>query len=612
MVVLESCKMPLKETTTRLMDAVDGDDDNVVVVVAESERHLRWRALSSKPGVVLDSMAIQGNTKKNNNCTTAATTTTTTTTQECRPTTRIRSLSEPDGRNNHFFSQTISDPHTSFLLTKPKNKGRMNTTHSIPKKSNRTTTTLTIPILPNKTKKIMPPRNSLQDDDWALPTTPLNLSLELDPVTSSSLSNMDFRALIRSNNQRDSSAGTASHPHLGEGHHGDSERMPLAPAMTHRSTGNAHSASVTGNEPPPPNPPTEMERRARIRWIRINRRFQLVITVVALLFSLLLFAVLICWVVLASAFILSYHKSCDVPLKQYFWMVTLQLILDVFRSDIMRLAFHWDPNSNQRIPTRVIAYNVMYLVYALVVMRLGISSVFNESNTCQKTATELYNASTAFVSLSIAAWTTIICGYLVPFCVVAAVLTLNGYNPTSHNQAFDDNLYIVGAAQTVFPSAYATTGAPPGTVDKLVRVALLDAIVGENGRECCICMEEFTAQDWLVKTPCKHVFHKPCCREWLRQARTCPVCRLDIPGSLQQQQQQQHVSDSPMPLAEQIPMARAGRPFWRLVRILERTAARTLTRNHSSSPNRLVGGNTNNNNTTQDDDNNNDAQQRIQ
>jgi hypothetical protein len=55
-------------------------------------------------------------------------------------------------------------------------------------------------------------------------------------------------------------------------------------------------------------PEEDPNREARTRWIRINRRFQLIITVVALLFSLLLFAILVCWVVLTSAYVVSIEK----------------------------------------------------------------------------------------------------------------------------------------------------------------------------------------------------------------------------------------------------------------------------------------------------------------
>mmetsp|Transcript_27834 Transcript_27834/g.81698 ORF Transcript_27834/g.81698 Transcript_27834/m.81698 type:complete len:156 (-) Transcript_27834:61-528(-) len=45
-------------------------------------------------------------------------------------------------------------------------------------------------------------------------------------------------------------------------------------------------------------------------------------------------------------------------------------------------------------------------------------------------------------------------------------------------------------------------------------------------------MGDFTTGEIIVATECDHVFHKRCCQEWLRQARTCPVCRTDIPNSL--------------------------------------------------------------------------------
>lgn len=184
---------------------------------------------------------------------------------------------------------------------------------------------------------------------------------------------------------------------------------PTTPSSNQRLNSRPATTEAISHEQDP-------EWRARIRWIRINRRFQIVITVVALIFTLLLFSILVGWVVFTSAYVVSFDKSCDVPLKPYFWLVTLQLILDVFRSDIMRLVFHWDANSNQRIPCRVIAYNVVYLVYAMLVLRLGVRSVFFEDgSTCRKSAPELYNASVAFVSLSIAAWATILFGYLLPF-----------------------------------------------------------------------------------------------------------------------------------------------------------------------------------------------------
>ena len=45
-------------------------------------------------------------------------------------------------------------------------------------------------------------------------------------------------------------------------------------------------------------------------------------------------------------------------------------------------------------------------------------------------------------------------------------------------------------------------------------------------------MVDFTPDDEIVITECSHVFHKSCCEEWLNHARTCPVCRQDIPSTV--------------------------------------------------------------------------------
>jgi hypothetical protein len=50
------------------------------------------------------------------------------------------------------------------------------------------------------------------------------------------------------------------------------------------------------------------DREARTRWMRINRQFRCIITSVAVIFSLLLFCILISWVLLISTFVLSHNK----------------------------------------------------------------------------------------------------------------------------------------------------------------------------------------------------------------------------------------------------------------------------------------------------------------
>ena len=45
-------------------------------------------------------------------------------------------------------------------------------------------------------------------------------------------------------------------------------------------------------------------------------------------------------------------------------------------------------------------------------------------------------------------------------------------------------------------------------------------------------MMEYKDGEVIVATPCEHVFHKRCLREWFQLSRTCPVCRTDVPEAL--------------------------------------------------------------------------------
>ena len=62
---------------------------------------------------------------------------------------------------------------------------------------------------------------------------------------------------------------------------------------------------------------------------------------------------------------------------------------------------------------------------------------------------------------------------------------------------------------------------------------VIDADISTLGaRLLTICSNSDPDRLCWKGAPCEHVFHKSCCREWLRQARSCPVCRTDLPIAL--------------------------------------------------------------------------------
>ena len=261
------------------------------------------------------------------------------------------------------------------------------------------------------------------------------------------------------------------------------------------------------------------------RWIRVNHCINCTITMVALIFPLLLFLILVCWVVLTSAYVVSIDKPCDVPLKFYYWFATFQLILDIFRGDIMRVLFCHEPNDylRQRPPRRIVIYNTIYLIFAMVVLYTGVRSVFIGHSTCSNTAPELFQTSKVFIVLSISAWISVLFVYLLPFFFIAIFLTRHGYLPPSTLR--DRDLVLRG---NIFSR---NQNAPPHCIEYLRDIKIED-FPSSYPNECCICMVDFASEDDIVGTPCEHVFHKSCCREWLRQARSCPVCRTDLPIAL--------------------------------------------------------------------------------
>ena len=53
-------------------------------------------------------------------------------------------------------------------------------------------------------------------------------------------------------------------------------------------------------------------------------------------------------------------------------------------------------------------------------------------------------------------------------------------------------------------------------------------VVDAPGGECAICTEATPDQPWTKLEPCGHVFHRHCCRTWLTEHNTCPLCRQTV------------------------------------------------------------------------------------
>jgi len=77
--------------------------------------------------------------------------------------------------------------------------------------------------------------------------------------------------------------------------------------------------------------------------------------------------------------------------------------------------------------------------------------------------------------------------------------------------------------------------APEGLLERLPTIAYDPALFRDGGgrypSECPICLEPFSADQSITRSPCQpsnHAFHTECLRSWLQCARTCPLCRADL------------------------------------------------------------------------------------
>ena len=72
---------------------------------------------------------------------------------------------------------------------------------------------------------------------------------------------------------------------------------------------------------------------------------------------------------------------------------------------------------------------------------------------------------------------------------------------------------------------------------------------GADGPECAICMGPVNAVtgEFMV-TPCDHMFHEICLRQWMDLKMECPVCRAALPPT--PNDDEEGVGEGPAPRGE--------------------------------------------------------------
>lgn len=173
-------------------------------------------------------------------------------------------------------------------------------------------------------KEDLPPQQSLSSSDQEIGRGPNANNLDLEMVGLAEISrgssfsevtvdNPNDRSIVNhsdsddeddNNNEGRFSLGERVTFHLTPNRVGISENEGPEQTVVSRSRLNANTENTRMSSQQEEDP----DREARRNWILINQRFQIIVFAVSFLFSLLLFAIIVCWVVLISAYVVSIDK----------------------------------------------------------------------------------------------------------------------------------------------------------------------------------------------------------------------------------------------------------------------------------------------------------------
>merc|ERR1719494_283398 len=210
-------------------------------------------------------------------------------------------------------------------------------------------------------------------------------------------------------------------------------------------------------------------------------------------------------------------EPCDVELAPWLCFYLIFLPIDFFLSSRIRplayrLCCNWSPAfSAEDPPTRIRFLQFLYIVFIVEVYSLGFS-LLSHSKTCKETAPELYKWVQHWLSFGLFLWFLF---YSFAACGLVIFQSLIAGGLWKTDDAADPQVVHKMESMTYYPNEN------------------WDGEEGRPPRECCICMELYATEDEIRRTPCKHVFHGDCLRNWLKTQRTCPLCRIDLQEALE-------------------------------------------------------------------------------
>lgn len=240
-----------------------------------------------------------------------------------------------------------------------------------------------------------------------------------------------------------------------------------------------------------------------MRWILCSVVVWLLITAVGVALQI--------WVFMT--FVGSKDVKCKVPLRLWVQILILLWAIRFAGTFIDRCICCWhpDPERQQGPPRRIVLKNTLLAVFDFVwVVILGLNWIVSDGQggdddlpTCQQLYPKLYAASKGYIAFHLAS-------------VAYVWLNVIGLR----------QMLVIMLRRGLLTTSSA---APPGAFEKNTTVIKVSEVNLEENPSCPVCMEDYSESVAICKTKaCSHVFHKQCLQNWLKTARTCPICRHDL------------------------------------------------------------------------------------
>lgn len=202
------------------------------------------------------------------------------------------------------------------------------------------------------------------------------------------------------------------------------------------------------------------------------------------------------------------QDMCDQPLALMLRLIFIIAILQGLQRDIVRNCLCYDmARDGPMEPLRVRLFRRLSILSAVVWPVVATVMLIRT----EKCNSELVLATKVIVSY---------------YCVLAFVLVIA--------PLFFISVMMCLVRRGLIRLPRSSAAAPEELIEQLPEVPFDPALFNDEGgagrhpSSCPVCLEAFSADRPIKRTPCGHVFHTDCLGGWLQVARSCPLCRLDL------------------------------------------------------------------------------------